>query len=154
MENNLTASIKRGHIYNVNFGNDPLSPIHGIRPAIVIQNDIGNQHSSTVIVAVITETVKKDRKPTHVITKIYPDPARDCMILLEYIITVDKQAIRKHLGYVCDASLWPVNCALAFSVDIPAHKQKMSEEEKAARREMRATKRKKKSTQVRMTDAL
>ena len=155
MNVNLTVSIKRGHIYRVNFGNDPLSAIHGIRPAIVLQNDVANQHASTVIVAAITETAKKDRQPTHVITKMYPDPAKDCMILLEYIVTVDKQAIGKHLGYVCDASLWPVNQALAYSIDIPAHKQKMSEEEKAARREIRAAKRKKKQrAKIRSVDAL
>lgn len=156
MTEKMIADIKRGHIYNVDFGNSPGSSLQGIRPALVIQNDIGNRYASTVIVAAITETVKVDRQPTHVIIKIYPNPGKDYMLLLEQIVTVDKQAIRKHLGYVCETSLWPVNRALAISIGVPPHKQKMSEEEKAARREIRAAKRKnkkKKKKPVHISDA-
>ena len=155
MNENLIANIKRGHVYNVDFGNTPGSSLQGVRPALVIQNDVGNRYSPTVIVAAITETVKQDRRPTHVIIKLYPNPDKDYMLLLENIQTVNKHALKKHLGYVCEASLWPVNRALAISIGVPPHRQKMSEEEKAARREIRATKRKnKKRSTVRMVDAL
>ena len=66
MNRPLFPKIHRGDIYYLDFGNQPGSTVHGIRPAMVVQNNVGNRHSPTVIVAAITAEIKKTRQPTHV----------------------------------------------------------------------------------------
>lgn len=137
MENISDLEIKRGHIYYVDFGQQPGSAVHGIRPAIVLQNDTGNRHAPTVIVAAITSEIKKLRQPTHVVINIQSGLPKQSMILLEQIVTVDKQTIGKHLGCASEDSLGLIDRALAVSVGLPSLKRKMSNEEKAQRRERR-----------------
>ena len=67
MNRPLFPQVCRGDIYYVDFGNQPGSVVHGIRPAMVIQNDVGNRHAPTLIVAAITTEIKKLRQPTHVL---------------------------------------------------------------------------------------
>ena len=63
----MGRAIVRGDIYFVNFGKVPGSFMQGIRPAMVLQNDVGNRHAPTVIVAAITTEIKKLRQPTHIL---------------------------------------------------------------------------------------
>jgi len=69
MSKGLFPRIIRGDIYYVDFGNQPGSVVHGIRPAMVVQNDTGNWHAPTLIVAAITTEIKKLRQdltlPSH-----------------------------------------------------------------------------------------
>lgn len=91
--------IKRGNIFMVDLGElDGTSVEKGIRPAVVIQNDIGNAHSPTVIVAPITSKLTKHRLPTHVFMR---DTAleRYSIVMLEQIQTISKDRLRE---YVCD----------------------------------------------------
>lgn len=63
----MNKPIFRGDIYYVDFGNVPGSLMQGIRPAMVLQNNVGNRHAPTVIVAAITTEIKKLRQPTHIL---------------------------------------------------------------------------------------
>lgn len=94
--------IKRGDIVFVqNYYKEPHgSIICGNRPAVVIQNDIGNEHSSTLIVAYLTSQIKRLDLPSHVVLQWYPGLTRDSMIAAEQIATISKEdvtAIFDHL---------------------------------------------------------
>ena len=67
MDKKLFPRIYRGDIFYVDFGNQPGSVAHGILPAMVVQNDTGNWHAPTFIVAAITTAIKKLRQPTHIV---------------------------------------------------------------------------------------
>lgn len=109
--------MKRGQIYMVNF--DPVigSEQGGMRPALIIQNDVGNQHSPTVIVAPITSKLKHT-VPTHVEigqTVALPKPSQ---ILLEQIRTVDKTRVGDYLAELEPVKLKQVRRALKISLDL------------------------------------
>ena len=108
--------INRGDLYSACL--DPVvgSEQGGIRPVLVIQNDVGNRHSPTVIVLAITGQINKARLPTHV-----PVPAegnglmKDSVILAEQIRTLDKRRLREKLGHLDDETMRLVNDALGIS---------------------------------------
>lgn len=108
--------IRRGDIFYAD-----LRPVRGceqggIRPVIVIQNNIGNKHSPTVIVAAITTSRRKSKLPTHVALDGLPGLRWRSMALLEQIRTIDKCRL---LDYICTASpeiMKQINAALAISV--------------------------------------
>lgn len=92
--------IKRGEIYNVDFSPARGSEQAGIRPALIIQNDIGNQYSSTTIVAAITSQKKKSY-PFHVnFTATESELEQDSVVLLEQILTIDQsRLIRRRVTF-------------------------------------------------------
>jgi mRNA interferase MazF len=106
--------VKRSEIWNTRL--DPVtgSEQGGYRPALIIQNDKGNAHSKTTIIAAITSKVHKDRLPTHVeiITDFLP---RESVILLEHIRTVDKSRLLKYLGTASVEIMIRVEKAIAIS---------------------------------------
>ena len=84
----------------------------GVRPVLIVQNDTGNRHSPTVIAAAITSRMSKTHLPTHI--DIYADRvglAKDSVILLEQIRTIDKRRLREHMGHLDDAHMSQVNDA-------------------------------------------
>ena len=108
--------MKRGDIYY-----DDLSPVvgseqGGIRPVLVIQNDIGNKYSPTVIAAAITSQINKAKMPTHIelAAKDY-GLNKDSVILLEQIRTIDKRRLREKIGRIDDGLMASVNNALSIS---------------------------------------
>lgn len=112
--------IKRGEIYYADLrGYVVGSEQGGIRPVIIIQNDIGNKYSPTTIVAVLTSQSKKEL-PTHV--KIYMNEVngltKDSIILLEQLKTIDKKRIKDRIGKLTDEEIAAVNDALIISVAI------------------------------------
>lgn len=93
--------IKRGDIFYADLSPVVGSEQGGIRPVLIIQNDVGNRHSPTVICAAITSKMNKAKLPTHVeISSKDYGIVKDSVILLEQIKTIDKQRLK---DYVCRA---------------------------------------------------
>lgn len=110
-------NMKRGEIYRADL--DPVvgSEQGGVRPVLIIQNDISNLHSPTVIVAAITSQCKKTNLPTHVI--INPEESglvKPSIILLEQVRTLEKVRLQKKLGQVAPQVMERVDRALGISL--------------------------------------
>lgn len=88
----------------------------GVRPVVVIQNDTGNNHSPTTIVACVTRQVKKETQPTHVLLEYHESV--DGMILCEQLYTLNKKDLRKCVGHLNDSELTSLDRALCVSLDI------------------------------------
>lgn len=109
-------SVKRGDIYYADLSPVIGSEQGGLRPVLIIQNDVGNRYSPTVIAAAITSRMGKTRLPTHI--DIYADKvglAKDSVILLEQIRTLDKQRLKEKMGHLDDGMMNEVNNAIAVS---------------------------------------
>ncbi|NLK39917.1 MAG: type II toxin-antitoxin system PemK/MazF family toxin [Clostridiales bacterium] len=109
-------SIKRGDIYYADLSPVIGSEQGGLRPVLIVQNDIGNKYSPTVIAAAITSKMGKSRLPTHI--DIYADKvglAKDSVILLEQIRTIDKKRLKEKMGHLDDSIMNAVNDAISIS---------------------------------------
>lgn len=109
-------NIKRGDIYYADLSPVIGSEQGGLRPVLIVQNDVGNRYSPTVIAAAITSRLSKTRLPTHI--DIYAEKAglaKDSVILLEQIRTIDKQRLKEKLGHLDDVLMGEVNEALNVS---------------------------------------
>jgi len=109
-------SVRRGDIYYADLSPVVGSEQGGLRPVLIIQNDIGNKYSPTVIAAAITSRMSKTRLPTHI--DIYADEVglqKDSVILLEQIRTLDKRRLKERMGHLDDATMDHVNMAIAIS---------------------------------------
>ena len=109
-------SVKRGDIYYADLSPVVGSEQGGLRPVLIIQNDVGNRYSPTVIAAAITSRMSKTRLSTHI--DIYADKvglAKDSVILLEQIRTLDKRRLKEKMGHLDDAMMNEVNAAIAVS---------------------------------------
>lgn len=110
---------KRGQIYIADLTDVKGSEQGGYRPVLIIQNDIGNKYSPTVIVACITSRVKNNM-PTHamLINEFREGLDKDSVILLEQIRTLDKRRLRKYIGTISNSEMDKVNEALKISVGL------------------------------------
>lgn len=108
--------VKRGDIYYADLSPVVGSEQGGIRPVLVIQNDIGNKYSPTMIAAAITSQINKAKMPTHIelAAKDY-GLNKDSVILLEQIRTIDKRRLREKIGRIDDGLMASVNNALSIS---------------------------------------
>ena len=108
--------IKRGDMYYADLSPVIGSEQGGIRPVLVIQNDIGNKYSPTVIIAAITSQVNKAKLPTHMEldAKNFGLP-RDSVILLEQIRTIDKTRLKEKIGHLDDLLMDNVDKRLSVS---------------------------------------
>ena len=109
-------SVKRGDIYYADLSPVVGSEQGGLRPVLIIQNDVGNRYSPTVIAAAITSRMGKTRLPTHI--DIYADKAglsKDSVVLLEQIRTLDKQRLKEKMGHLDDTMMGEINNAIAVS---------------------------------------
>ena len=117
--------MKRGEVYLAD-----LSPVQGAeqggkRPVVIIQNNVGNRHSPTVIVAAITGKINKAKIPTHVeISKEAYKLDMDSVILLEQIRTVDKTRLQEKLTYLDEDKMREVNDALKVSLELEPKKKR------------------------------
>ena len=109
-------NVKRGDIYYADLSPVVGSEQGGVRPVLIIQNDVGNRYSPTVIAAAITSRQDKTKLPTHI-----PIEARDCglqkdsVVLLEQVRTLDKRRLREKMGSVGIQAMRAVNQALSVS---------------------------------------
>ena len=109
-------TVKRGDIYYADLSPVVGSEQGGLRPVLIIQNDVGNKYSPTVIAAAITSRMSKTRLPTH--SDIYADKAglaKDSVILLEQIRTLDKRRLKEKIGHLDEAAMLRVDNAIAVS---------------------------------------
>jgi mRNA interferase MazF len=108
--------IKRGDIYYADLSPVIGSEQGGIRPVLIVQNDVGNKYSPTVIAAAITSQINKAKLPTHIeIGALEYGLAKDSVILLEQIRTIDKKRLREKIGHLDDELMTKVNNALEVS---------------------------------------
>ena len=115
-------SVRRGDIFYADLSPVVGSEQGGLRPVLIIQNDIGNRYSPTVIAAAITSRMGKTRLPTHI--DIYADRvglSKDSVILLEQIRTLDKQRLKERMGRLDPASMDRVDRALQVSFGLDVH---------------------------------
>ncbi len=110
--------IKRGEIYYADLSPVVGSEQGGIRPILIVQNDIGNKYSPTVIVAAITSQINKARLPTHIELKSGDfGLQKDSVILLEQLRTLDKKRLKEKVGEIeDDMVIKRVNDALLVSL--------------------------------------
>ncbi|MFI8715521.1 type II toxin-antitoxin system PemK/MazF family toxin [Brevibacillus brevis] len=111
--------VKRGDVFFADLSPVVGSEQGGVRPVLVIQNDIGNRFSPTVIVAAITAQIQKAKLPTHVEidAKSYGFD-RDSVILLEQIRTIDKQRLTDKITHLDDEMMDRVNESLQISLGL------------------------------------
>ncbi|MBS4175491.1 type II toxin-antitoxin system PemK/MazF family toxin [Bacillus sp. FJAT-49736] len=111
--------VKRGDVYFADLSPVVGSEQGGVRPVLVIQNDIGNRFSPTVIVAAITAQIQKAKLPTHVeIDAKRYGFERDSVILLEQIRTIDKQRLTDKITHLDEEMMEKVEDALQISLGL------------------------------------
>ncbi len=111
----MSLNIKRGDVYYADLSPIVGSEQGGVRPVLVLQNDIGNRYSPTVIVSAITSQINKNKLPTHIPVSSSTGLARDSVVLLEQIRTIDKMRLREKIGHIDDETMMKINDALAVS---------------------------------------
>ncbi|RED51848.1 mRNA interferase MazF [Cohnella lupini] len=111
--------MKRGDVFYADLSPVVGSEQGGVRPVLIIQNDIGNRFSPTVIVAAITAQIQKAKLPTHVeIEAKSHGMERDSVILLEQIRTIDKQRLTDKITHLDDETMRKVDEALQISIGL------------------------------------
>lgn len=108
--------IKRGEIYYADLSPVIGSEQGGIRPVLIVQNDVGNKYSPTVIAAAITSQKEKTSLPTHIsVDAQVCGLSKDSIVLLEQIRTLDKQRLKERMGTLDNGDMGKVNHALSVS---------------------------------------
>lgn len=108
--------IKRGDIYYADLSPVVGSEQGGVRPVLIVQNNVGNKFSPTVIAAAITSQQSKANLPTHIPLHANTSGlAKDSVVLLEQVRTIDKQRLKEKMGSVDDASMGAINDAISIS---------------------------------------
>ncbi|MCT4604751.1 MAG: type II toxin-antitoxin system PemK/MazF family toxin [Marinisporobacter sp.] len=108
--------VKRGDIFYADLSPVVGSEQGGIRPVLVVQNNIGNKYSPTVIVAAITSQINKAKLPTHIeISASEYGLTKDSVVLLEQVRTIDKKRLREKIGHSDDEMMDKVDEALLIS---------------------------------------
>ena len=109
----------RGDMYYADLGKGVGSEQEGYRPVVIIQNDVGNRHSPTVIIAAITSKVGvKPKLPTHYFIGAEDGLELPSVILLEQLRTIDKRRLDKYIGRLKKKHIDGMNHALAISIDL------------------------------------
>ena len=111
--------IKRGDIFYADLSPVVGSEQGGVRPVLIIQNDVGNRHSPTVICAAITSKMNKAKLPTHIeidATKYHL--VKNSVVLLEQIRTIDKQRLKDYICHVDKKMMCQIDEALGISLEL------------------------------------
>jgi mRNA interferase MazF len=112
-------NVRRGDIYYADLSPVIGSEQGGMRPVLIVQNDVGNRHSPTVIAAAITSKTDKSRLPTHI--DVSADAfglAKDSVILLEQVRTIDKRRLREKMGHLEADTMARVDSAISVSLGL------------------------------------
>ena len=109
--------IKRGELYYADLSPVVGSEQGGIRPVLVVQNDVGNKYSPTVIAAAVTSKINKAKLPTHIeLNALEYGLNKDSVVLLEQIRTLDKRRLKEKIGELPVSTMQKVNTALLISL--------------------------------------
>lgn len=111
----MTNTIKRGEIYYADLSPVVGSEQDGVRPVLILQNDIGNKFSSTTIIAPITSVPKKRSQLTHIFIE-YDFLESESVILLEQLRTIDKKRLSDRLGQLSQKDMYQVESAMSVSL--------------------------------------
>ena len=108
--------VKRGDLFYADLSPVVGSEQGGIRPVLVVQNDVGNKYSPTVIAAAVTSQINKAKMPTHIeISAETYGLVKDSVILMEQIRTIDKKRLKEKIGHADEELMQRVNKALSVS---------------------------------------
>lgn len=114
-------TVRRGDIYYADLSPVVGSEQGGIRPVLIVQNNVGNRHSPTVIAAAITSQIGKARLPTHIeLSARTYGLSRDSVVLLEQVRTIDKKRLKERMGRLDESLMVKVDTALAVSFGLNA----------------------------------
>lgn len=109
----------RGDVYFADLSPVVGSEQGGVRPVLIIQNDIGNKHSPTVIISAITSKIQKGHLPTHVeLPSVVSGLERDSVILLEQVRTIDKRRLKRRVAKLDEEIMKEVDEALSISLGL------------------------------------
>lgn len=111
--------VKRGDIFYADLSPVVGSEQGGIRPVLIVQNNVGNKYSPTVIVAAVTSKINKAKMPTHI--EIRGEDyglSKDSVILLEQIRTIDKKRLKEKIGHIDESVIGLVNEAVSVSLGL------------------------------------
>ena len=109
-------NVKRGDIYCADLSPVVGSEQGGVRPVLIVQNDVGNKYSPTVIAAAITSQQEKSRLPTHIsVNGNQCGLSKDSVVLLEQVRTIDKQRLKERMGNLSTNDMNKINKALTVS---------------------------------------
>lgn len=111
-------AIRRGALFYADLNPVVGSEQSGIRPVLILQNDVGNHFSPTVVAAAITSRKAKKSLPTHVLLENVPGLAPTSLLLLEQLRTIDRKRLRGYIGCINKEKMLEVDAALAISVGI------------------------------------
>ena len=114
----MRKAIRRGDLFYADLNPVVGSEQGGIRPVLVIQNDVGNHFSPTVVAAAITSRKAKNSLPTHILLENVPGLAPTSLLLLEQLRTIDRQRLRGYIGRISKEKMLEVDAALAISIGI------------------------------------
>jgi len=110
------VNVKRGDVYYADLSPVIGSEQGGIRPVLVLQNNVGNKYSPTIIISAITSQINKSKLPTHIeINATDFGLSKDSVVLLEQIRTIDKKRLREKIGHLNEDVMHQVNEALQIS---------------------------------------
>ena len=113
-------TIRRGDVYYADLRPVVGSEQGGIRPVLIIQNDVGNRHSPTVIVAAITSQINKSKLPTQgELSARQYEMVKDSVVLLEQLRTIDKRRLKERVCHLDGEILTKVDKALEISLELP-----------------------------------
>ncbi|MBR4732313.1 MAG: type II toxin-antitoxin system PemK/MazF family toxin [Lachnospiraceae bacterium] len=111
--------MRRGDVYYADLRPVVGSEQGGIRPVLIVQNDVGNRHSPTVIIAAITSRMNKAKLPTHIeISSGSYDVERDSVVLLEQLRTIDKKRLRDKVCHLEGEVMQRIDRALRISLEL------------------------------------
>ncbi len=111
--------VRRGDIFYANLNPVIGSEQGGLRPVLILQNDIGNTYSPTTIIAAITSRIKRAKLPTHIELKSNRYRLeKDSVVLLEQLRTIDKQRLKERIGHLDEETMAKVNNALGISLSL------------------------------------
>lgn len=112
----MQENIRRGDIVIINFDSISRGHMqHGTRPAVIVQNDMGNKHSPTIVVVPVTSSVKKMNMPTHAFVNSR-NLSRESIALCEQIMTIDKDRIERRIDHLTPRQMCTIDRALQASI--------------------------------------
>ena len=120
--------VRRGEIYYADLSPVVGSEQGGMRPVLIVQNDVGNRYSPTVIAAAITSQQNKARMPTHIEIEAHTyGLSKNSVVLLEQVRTLDKRRLRERMGCLDEKAMQRVDGAIAISLGLRADRDTVME---------------------------